>query len=327
MNELYPLKFTPIFKEKIWGGQKVKTMLGMDFSPLPNCGEVWVLSGYPGEISVVSNGFLQGNDLNELIEVYMEDLLGDKVFEQYGTEFPLLVKILDSNDWLSIQVHPDDAMAAEKHDGRGKTEMWYVVDSEPGAELISGFRSEISREQYLEKLKAGSLTTLLNYVKAEKGDVFFLPAGRVHALGPGLLMAEIQQTSDLTYRIFDYNRTDSQGNPRELHTELALEALDFTYVPDVRNQYEPALNEPVSLVQCPYFETNLLHFGTSLVKNYADLDSFVILFCVSGNCSVRYPDGAESLKAGEVILIPASFEHDLQLAPETQCQILEINIP
>jgi mannose-6-phosphate isomerase len=327
MNELYPLKFSPLFKDKIWGGKKAKTVFGLDFSPLSNCGEVWALSGYPGNESVVSNGFLKGNDLNELIEIYMEDLLGDKVFETYGHDFPLLIKILDSNDWLSIQVHPDDELAASRHNGSGKTEMWYVIDAEPEAELISGFRSKVTKEQYLEKLNSKSLTSLLNYEKAFTGDVFFVPAGRVHALGPGLFIAEIQQSSDLTYRIYDYDRLDDKGNPRELHTELALDAIDFDRPAEVKAPYKPLMNKTVPLVQCPYFETDLLQFGTTVVKNYTELDSFVILFCVGGKCTVQHAGGTESLKAGEVILIPATLQTDIALVPLTETKILEIFIP
>lgn len=327
MKELYPLKFAPLYKDKIWGGQKVKTILGMDFSPLPNCGEAWVLSGYPGNESVVSNGFLKGNDLAELIEIYMEELLGDKVFEDYGNEFPLLIKILDSNDWLSIQVHPGDEMAAERHNGSGKTEMWYVMDADPGAQLISGFRSNITKEQYLEKLDSGTLTSLMNYVKVASGDVFYIPSGRVHALGPGLLIAEIQQSSDLTYRIYDYDRKDQQGKSRELHTDLALDALDFDYPGEVRTPHIPQLNTSVPLVDCRYFVTDLIEFGTTLVKNYADRDSFVILFCLNGKCSVDYSGGTESLKAGEVIMIPSALQGNIALVPKGETRILEIYIP
>jgi mannose-6-phosphate isomerase len=327
MNELYPLKFAPLFKDKIWGGQKAKTIFGLDFSPLPNCGEVWVLSGYPGNESVVNNGFLKGNDLNELVEIYMEELLGDKVFETYGHDFPLLIKILDSNDWLSIQVHPDDELAEKRHKGSGKTEMWYVIDAEPDSELISGFRSTVTKDQYLEKLNSKSLTSLLNYEKAESGDVFFVPAGRVHALGPGLFIAEIQQSSDLTYRIYDYDRPDNSGHLRELHTDLALDALDFEYRPDIKTSYVKAINKTVPLVQSPFFETGLINLGTTVVKNYSAIDSFVILFCVAGKCTVQYPKGTESLKAGEVILIPAGMQEDIAIVPLVETKILEIFIP
>ncbi|MBK7215075.1 MAG: class I mannose-6-phosphate isomerase [Bacteroidales bacterium] len=326
MNDLYPLKFAPLFKDKIWGGQKVKTQFGLDFSPLPNCGEVWALSGYPGNESIVTNGFLKGNNLNELIEVYMEDLLGDQIFEQFGEEFPLLIKLLDSNDWLSIQVHPDDELAATRHQGRGKTEMWYVIDAEPGAELISGFKHTVSKEEYLAHVEKGNLTEILNYEKAKAGDVFFVPAGRVHALGPGLFIAEIQQSSDHTYRISDYNRLDPKGQPRELHTELALDALDFEYRSDIRTEYEEEKDFTVPLVESPFFQTNLLHFGTSIDKDYADLDSFVILFAVQGKMTVVHEKGSETLKAGEAMLIPASMKR-IKLVPETESKLLEVYIP
>ena len=225
MNDLYPLKFKPIFKEKIWGGNKIQTVFGMDYSPLANCGEAWVLSGYGDETSVVSNGFLAENQLDELIEIYMGDLVGEAVYEKYGYKFPLLIKILNSSDWLSIQVHPDDKLAESRHNDLGKTEMWYIADAEPGAELISGFNQQMDSELYLSNLKNGTLKEIMNYEKVQKGDVYFIPAGRVHAIGPGLLLFEIQQTSDLTYRIYDFDRVDDKGNPRQLHTDLALDAL------------------------------------------------------------------------------------------------------
>ncbi len=326
MNELYPLKFKPIFKDKIWGGRKAKTVFGLDFDPLPNCGEVWVLSGYPGNESEVCNGFLEGNSLSELTEVYMADLLGDKVFDCFGTEFPLLIKILDSNDWLSIQVHPDDELAAKRHSGSGKTEMWYVIDAEPGAELISGFKSRITPEKYLERIKNKSLASVLNYEKAKAGDVFFIPAGRVHAIGPGLFIAEIQQSSDTTYRIYDFDRLDDAGKPRDLHTELALDAIDFELHEDIRTQYTSSLNKTGTLVDSPYFHTGMLHFNKQVVADYNQLDSCVILLCIQGLCSVVYPGGSESLKAGEVMLIPAEIT-EIRLVPEKETRLLEIYLP
>jgi mannose-6-phosphate isomerase len=245
MNDLYPLKFKPIFKEKIWGGDKIKTVFGMDYSPLPNCGEAWVLSGHGEEISEVTNGFLAENQLDELIEIYMGDLVGEAVYEKYGNKFPLLIKILNSSDWLSIQVHPDDKLAESRHNDLGKTEMWYIADAEPGAELISGFNREMTPELYLSNLNNGTLKEIMNYEKVEKGDVYFIPAGRVHALGPGLLLFEIQQTSDLTYRIYDFDRVDDKGNPRQLHTEQALDALDFMQHPGLIKPF-PWSKAPIS---------------------------------------------------------------------------------
>jgi mannose-6-phosphate isomerase len=326
MNDLYPLKFNPIFKEKIWGGDKIKKVFRMDYSPLPNCGEAWVLSGYGEEISVVNNGFLAENQLDELIEVYMGDLVGEAVYEKYGSKFPLLIKILNTNDWLSIQVHPDDALAKIRHNDLGKTEMWYVADAEPEAELISGFNREMDADLYLTTLNNGTINEILNYEKVHKGDVFFMPAGRVHALGPGLLIFEIQQTSDLTYRIYDFDRLDDKGNSRQLHTDLALDALDFTRYNSYRTDYEPAFNKTVPVVESTYFNTSVIHFDKAVIKDYSGIDSFVILQCAEGNCSIEYEGGTEMLKAGEVLLVPASMER-IEIVPHTESRILEIYYP
>ena len=326
MNELYPLKFNPIFKEKIWGGNKIKTVFGMDYAPLPNCGEAWVLSGYGEEISVVTNGFLAENQLDELIDVYMGDLVGETVFEKYGTKFPLLIKILNSSDWLSIQVHPDDKLAESRHNDLGKTEMWYVADAEPGAELISGFSREMDSELYLSNLNNGTIKEIMNYEKVNKGDIYFIPAGRVHALGPGLLIFEIQQTSDLTYRIYDFDRVDDKGIPRQLHTELALDALDFTKHDSYRTEYEPAFNKTVPVVESTYFNTSVIHFDKPVIKDYSGLDSFVILQCAEGKCSIEFEGGSEILQAGEVLLVPAIMER-IQIIPLMETKILEIYYP
>lgn len=326
MNTLYPLKFAPIFKDKIWGGRKVKTLFGQDFSPLRNCGESWVLSAYGEEISVVSNGFLAGNNLNELVEVYMGDLIGEKVYEKFGNEFPLLIKLVDANDWLSIQVHPDDEMAQRLGHPNGKTEMWYVVDADEGAELITGFNREITKEEYLSCLRDKTLKSILNFEKVKAGDVFNMPAGRVHAMGPGILIAEIQQTSDLTYRIYDFDRVDEKGMARELHTDLALQAIDFRHYDTYRTVYKPELNKTVNLVTAEYFSTSLIHFGTPVVKDYGGIDSFVILFCVQGSCVVDYEGGSENLKGGEVALVPAITEQ-VKLTPGGEAKLLEIHVP
>ena len=326
MKELYPLKFKPIFKDKIWGGAKVKTLYGLDFEPLPNCGEVWSLSGYPGNISMVENGFLAGNELDELIEVYMGELVGEKVFEQFGEEFPLLIKLIDSNDWLSIQVHPGDELARKRHNGSGKTEMWYVLDADKNAELISGFNQKVNKEEYLRHLKDNSLKDILNFEKAESGDVFFIPAGRVHAIGPGLVIAEIQQTSDLTYRIYDFGRVDDKGNSRELHNDLALEAIDFNQYPDYKTHYAQKPNQTVSLVKSPYFITNLLDFDKPVEKDYTQLDSFVIYLCTQGSCEVNTAGHKEHLALGETMLIPATCG-EIMLSPLPSAKLLEVYIP
>jgi len=326
MEGLYPLKFTPIYKDKIWGGNKIKTVLNKDFGSLPNCGESWELSGVEGNVSVASNGYLAGNSLEELIEVYMGDLVGDQIYETYGTEFPLLIKFIDANDDLSIQVHPDDEMAAERHNSYGKTEMWYVMQADNGAKLQSGFNQQVDQEKYLEKLEKVELTDILNFEEVTAGDVFFIPAGRVHAIGKGILLAEIQQTSDITYRIYDYDRRDDKGNTRELHTDLALDAIDYTLFPKYKSKYEVKSNESVELASCQYFTTNVLELTEVVDKDYNKLDSFVIYICMEGELVVETETATELVQMGETILIPASIEN-VHLKPITaSAKLLEVYI-
>jgi len=322
---LYPLKFKPVFKDKIWGGQKIKTNLGLDFSPLPNCGEAWSLSGVPGCQTVIANGFLEGNELNEILEIYMDDLVGEKVYDRYGNEFPILVKFIDANDWLSIQVHPDDALAARRNIGSGKTEMWYVLAADSGAELISGFNRKMNASAYLEVLNQNRLKEVLNIEKVQTGDVFFIPAGRIHALGPGILLAEIQQTSDTTYRIYDWDRVDNTGKSRELHTDLAVDAIDFNPVDSYRTNYRNAVNKPATLVDCPFFTTNLIEIDRETVKDYCALDSFVIYICVEGNAEIMTGGANVSLHCGEAMLLPAVMEQ-VTLIPSARSKILEVYI-
>ncbi len=276
MEKLYPLKFKTIYKDKIWGGNKINTVLGKDFSPLPNCGETWEISGVSGNISEVANGPLQGKDLKSLISQYKGSLVGEKVFEKFGEEFPLLIKFIDANDDLSIQVHPDDELGMKRHNSFGKTEMWYVLQADPGSTLISGFNQEVNREKYLEAFNAGKLTDILNKEQVNDEDVFFLPAGRVHTIGKGLLIAEIQQTSDITYRIYDFDRVDDQGNKRELHVEEALDAIDYNYYDAYKTNYAKNLNEVVKMVSCQYFTTNKLHFNQAVERDHSSLDCFKI---------------------------------------------------
>ena len=324
--ELYPIKFKPILKDKIWGGQKLSTYLNKDISHLLNCGESWEISGVPGDISVVANGFLAGNTLEELIEIYMGDLMGDKVFEKFGQDFPLLIKFIDANDVLSIQVHPDDATSKERHNAYGKTEMWYVLQADEGAELISGFRKDSNKEEYLEHLEKKTLTDLLNKEEVHEGNVFFIPSGRVHAIGSGILLTEIQQTSDVTYRIYDWDRKDAQGNGRELHTDLALDVIDFKYHDNYKTQYSVIDNIESNLASCEYFTTNLLEFDKTINKDYNLIDSFVIYICLEGNFSIDFgADDPCSLQKGETVLIPAEIK-TFDLRPNPKAKILEVYI-
>ena len=327
MEGLYPLKFIPIFKDKLWGGNKMKTILNKDFGDLPNCGESWELSGVEGNISVVANGYLAGNSLEELVEIYMGELVGEQVFETFGVEFPLLIKFIDANDDLSIQVHPNDELSKERHNAYGKTEMWYVLQADQGAMLQSGFNQPVDQDKYLLKLEHDELTDILNFEEVTSGDVFFIPAGRVHAIGKGILLAEIQQTSDVTYRIYDYDRRDEKGHPRELHTELALEAINFKHHGKGKTDYQPKLNESVELAKCSYFTTNLLHLNDSVERDFSKLDSFVIYLCIEGNYTLQWDSGNVPVQKGETILVPASIENfHLKPADGHDTRLLEVYI-
>lgn len=305
---LYPLKFKTIYKEKIWGGQKIKTMLNKDFGDLSNCGETWELSGVEGNISEVKEGNLKGKHIKELIETYKGDLIGHKVYAQFGTAFPLLIKFIDANEDLSVQVHPDDQMALERHNSFGKTEMWYVLQADPGAKLISGFRVPMTKEVYLESFRKGQLMDILNEIDVNADDVYFLPAGRVHTIGKGLLIAEIQQTSDITYRIYDFDREDSNGNKRELHVEQAVDAIDYTFHEDYRTHYETKKDEITGIVSCQYFTTNKLDFSKSITRDLPDLDSFKIYMCLEGAFVISAEDINISVDKGEVVLVPAKLK-------------------
>ncbi|MEE3447636.1 MAG: type I phosphomannose isomerase catalytic subunit [Bacteroidales bacterium] len=325
-KSLYPLKFTPIYKTPIWGGNGFKTKLHRTNAP-EKCGESWEVSDVKDNVSVVCNGFLAGNDLSELLEVYMGDLVGDSVYEKFGNDFPLLIKFIDANDKLSVQVHPDDDLAAEKHNSYGKTEMWYVLEAEKDAELVCGFNREVSKEEYLAKTTAGSLTELLNYIKVKKDDVFFIPAGRVHAIGAGIMLAEIQQSSDITYRIYDYDRKGADGKPRELHLAQAAEAIDYEFYGDYKISCSPVMNKTVNAVDCQYFTTNVFRFNMPVEKDFPEIDSFIIYMCTEGGCRIEYEGGEDSvaLKKGETVLVPAMIKN-LCFYPEKETSLIEVYI-
>ncbi len=326
MSDLYPLKFKPICQERIWGGDRLKTLFNKDFGNLENCGESWEISGVEGNISVVQNGFLKGNDLNELIEVYMGDLVGDKVYEKFGIEFPLLIKFIDAEDDLSVQVHPNDELARERHNAFGKTEMWYVISAEAGAKINSGFNQPVTREKYLEYFESGRLAELLHYDDVTVGDVFFIPAGRVHAIGKGTLVAEIQQTSDVTYRIFDYNRKDAEGNLRELHTDLALDAIDYSWQKEYKTKYSAEKNGSTKIVSCKYFTTNILAFDRTIEKDYFVLDSFVIYITLAGDYIIETDTEKVAVTMGETILLPANTNMISLIPNSHEVKLLEVFI-
>ncbi len=325
MNNLYPLKFEPILLDKIWGGKKLRDVLKKSNAG-ESAGESWEISSVDGNISVVADGFLKGNNIQELIEVYMGDLIGDSVYEKFGLEFPLLIKFIDANDDLSIQVHPDDEIASERHGSFGKSEMWYVMQAEKGAKLISGFRKKVNKEQYIDSLNENKIPDLLKAEEVSEGDVFFIPAGRVHAIGSGILLAEIQQTSDVTYRIFDFNRKDKDGKTRDLHTDQALDVIDFTSKSSYKTQYEKAVNKSIELESCPYFTTNLMHFTTPVEKDYNFIDSFVILICTQGRVEIRYKENQKMMiEKGETVLLPAELK-SINLTPTEESKLLEVYI-
>ncbi len=313
---MYPLKFKSILKSILWGGERIIPYKMID-SDQKNVGESWELSGVKGNESVVSNGALAEMPLPALIEQYGAELLGRKNFERFGLEFPLLVKFIDAKDDLSIQVHPDDELAKQRHNSKGKTEMWYVVEASEGARLRSGFAKEVTPQEYEQSVENNTITELLSEYELKSGECFFLPAGRIHSIGAGCFIAEIQQTSDITYRIYDFNRTDAQGNLRELHTDLAKEAIDYSVLPDYRTHYTPAMNQEVRLAECEYFTTSLYDLDSPYKIDLEELDSFMIVVCLNGEGSLVDDSGNEiELSQGETVLIPASAK-GIEIKPNT----------
>lgn len=325
MSELYPLKFKAQLKEKVWGGNALVTRYNKKPAVSTLIGESWEISAVSDNQSVVSNGFLAGNNIEELIEVYMGDITGDKIFDKFGNEFPLLIKFIEAREDLSIQVHPDNTLAKKRHNAYGKTEMWYILDSEEGAKIYTGFREGVTKEMYIESLSNGKLVDLLNIEDTKAGDTFYTPAGRVHAIGAGTVLVEIQQTSDITYRIFDWNRQSTDSNPRELHTDLALDAIDFNAKGKIKIRKNEELNKSVNLVSCEFFNTDLLKFNTPILKEYYEIDSFVVYICIEGEYLIRWDDDFEKVSKGETVLLPALMEKVI-LEPVKEARILEIYI-
>ncbi len=326
MSELYPIKFKPIYKEKVWGGSRLRDNLNKK-GATERTGESWEISGEGESVSVVQNGFLADNELHEIIEVYMGDLVGERVFGRYGTQFPLLFKFIDANDLLSVQVHPDDEMAKKINEANGKTEIWYVVDGDPGAYVYSGFNQHMTKEKFRKHIEQGTVKDVLNKETATGGDVFFVPAGRIHATGPGVLFAEIQQSSDLTYRVFDWNRPGQDGNLRELHIDLALEALDYKKQSDFKTEYPQNKNQTNEIQATPYFVLSKLNIDKPYEAEYNKVDSFVVYMCVKGKLEIIYDKSkSEFISKGETIMIPAVFEF-IKLKPHDEAEILEIYLP
>lgn len=301
---LYPLQFTPILKDRLWGGTKLQTQFNKPTKG-DTVGESWEVSTVPGDISKVANGFLQGKSLQEVINTYKEEFLGKQVVERFGLTFPILIKFIDAKLDLSIQVHPNDALAKERHNSFGKTEMWYIMQADDDANLIVGFNKEMNREEYSRHLENGTLTDIMNYEKVQEGDTFFINTGTVHAIGGGIVLAEIQQTSDITYRVFDFNRKDKSGNLRELHTEQALDAIDYSYNRNFEVNYNKTENEVNTMVNSPYFITNFIPLNGKIEIDNTGRDSFTIFMCVEGQVVVGNEVEEITLYKGQTVVMPA----------------------
>ena len=316
----YPLQFYPIFKERIWGGTKLKTVLN---KPIASeiTGESWELSTVEGDVSVVSNGVLKGNSLNDIINADPEAILGTEVYKRFGKQFPLLFKYLDAREDLSIQVHPNDELAKKRHNSFGKTEMWYILQADTDARIIVGFKKQSNAAEYLENLKNKTLLSILEDVKVKPGDVFFLETGTVHAIGAGLVVAEIQQTSDITYRLYDFDRVDDKGNSRELHVDLALDAINYNKI-ETHKKYDSIQNVSNSIVDCPYFTTNFLPLKGIFSVNKTG-NTFTVYMCVEGNFEIEYEGEKFQYKKGDTILIPAAMK---TFTLNGEASILEIYI-
>ena len=299
------LKFEPLLKQTIWGGDKIIAFKHLNVQ-MEQVGESWEISGVPGNETVVSEGSLKGRKLNDLVAEYGAQLVGKANFERFGTEFPLLIKFIDARQDLSIQVHPTDEIAHRQGKERGKTEMWFALESDKGAQLYNGLKQKITPEEYKQMVENDTITEALSRYEVKEGDVFFIPAGRIHAIGAGCFVAEIQQTSDVTYHIYDFKRRDKNGNYRELHTELAAESIDYTVLENYRTEYNLQKNEPQQVVTCPYFTTAVYDLDEPMTLDYADLDSFVILIGLKGSGTLTCNGQTTSLNAGETVLIPAT---------------------
>jgi mannose-6-phosphate isomerase len=316
-----PLKFEPILKTIVWGGEKIAPYKGIE-TDQKHIGESWELSGVAGNESVVSEGPLKGKTIAELVKQYKGELVGEHVYENTGDEFPLLIKFIDALTDLSIQVHPNDELAAARHNGsKGKTEMWYVVAADKGAHLLAGLTKKITPEEYAAKVADGTITDVLARYDVHPGDVFFLPAGRIHAICGGCFIAEIQQTSNITYRIYDYGRLGLDGKPREVHTELAKDAIDYTVYPDYRTHYNPEKDEEQEVVSCPYFTTSIYDLTLPFAKDLSGIDSFMVVMCLEGEGTMEVDGEEVSVHQGETVLIPATAD-DLCFVPDGSMKVL-----
>jgi len=306
--KLYPLLFEPNLHEVVWGGNRLNPYKGLEPSDEP-IGESWEVSAVPTSTSIISNGDLKGKDLISVINENPEDILGKAVNEKYKGKLPLLVKFIDAKRDLSIQVHPNDDMAMREHGKMGKSEMWYIIKADEGAYLYAGFKQEITPYEYQKRVEDGSITDVLACHQVKAGDVFYLPAGRVHAICGGIMLAEVQQSSDVTYRIYDYNRPGMDGKPRELHTELAAKALDYHVEANYRTEYDNESDKAVQIIDSPYFDVRVLDINKPMHRNLMKYDSFIITMCIKGDCKIKIRSTRDEiiLKEGNSALIPAAI--------------------
>ncbi len=318
------LKFQPILKEKIWGGEKLSNLLNKN-STKTNIGESWEISDVENDTSIVANGALQGKSLKELIANFKGDLVGDTIYKHFGEKFPLLIKFIDAKEALSIQLHPNDALAKERHNSFGKTEMWYVMQADEKANLIVGFQKEVTSQEYVKSLESKTLLDILNIDEVSEGDVYFIPTGRVHAIGAGVLLAEIQQTSDVTYRIYDWDRPNPDGTFRDLHTEEAIDAIDYKVQDTYKTNYLKVENNSSEIVSCPYFTTNVLPITEHIQIDHRGKDSFVIYMCVKGEVEFKHQNQQEKLQQGETILVPACI-NEFSIDTTSNSELLEVYI-
>ena len=320
---MYPLKFEPILKQTLWGGDKIIPFKHLHAS-LDHVGESWEVSAVEGSESIVANGADKGRTLPEMVRLYREELVGEANYARFGNKFPLLIKFIDAKQDLSIQVLPDDELARKRYNTFGKNAPWHFISADKDARLISGFSRQITPREYKERVHDGTFGEVLHSSKIKAGDVFYVPAGRVHGIGAGAFVAEIQQTSDITYRIFDYNRKDANGHTRELHTTQAMEAINFFDVQDdFRTHYEAEVNEPVEILATPYFTTSIYDMTEDITCDYSELDSFIVFICVEGACLMMDNEGNEiSLQAGETVLLPATTQA-LSIIPQEKVKLLE----
>lgn len=306
--KLYPFLFKPDFHSMIWGGNRLRSFKGIEPSKEP-IGESWEVSAVPSSISIIANGAWEGIDLISVINEYPEAILGKKVNEKYQGKLPLLVKLIDANKDLSIQVHPNDEMAMREHGKMGKTEMWYIIKADEGAHLYAGFKQQITPEEYQKRIVDGTIVDVLADHPVKSGDVFYLPAGRVHAICGGIMLAEVQQTSDLTYRIYDYNRLGLDGKPRELHTELAAQALNYHVEANYRTEYKETPDKAIQIMDTPYFDVRVIDMTKPMHRDMMKYDSFIITMCIEGGCKihVRSTDDEIILREGNSTLIPSAI--------------------